>query len=62
MTRREDLNMRIWKYHLIKLIRGLFVLASGRKCDTCRHYDGRFGEDCCFRCERSIRAVDYDRE
>lgn len=54
--------MRTWKYHLIKNLRRLYVRLSGRDCDTCRHYDGRFGEDCCFRCERSVKAVNYDRE
>ena len=62
MTRREDLSMRTWKYHLIKNLRRLYVRLSGRNCDTCRHYDGRFGEDCCFQCERNIKAVNYDRE
>ena len=54
--------MRTWKYHLIKNLRQLYAWLSGRDCDTCQHYDGRFGEDCCFRCERSIKAVNYDRE
>lgn len=49
--------MRKWKYH----VRKLFMLISKRDCDTCNHYDGRFGEDCCFECERSIKAKKYER-
>lgn len=50
------------KYEVQMLIRKLFMLYENKDCDTCEHYDGRFGEDCCFQCERSIRAVRYERE
>lgn len=26
------------------------------------HYDGSFGDDTCFKCERGIKAVGYERK
>lgn len=36
--------------------------ALRKSCDACQHYDGRYGEDCCFQCERDIRAIQYERK
>ena len=49
------------RYELHMFFRKLYMSVTGKSCDTCRHYDGRFGDDDCFQCERSIRAVGYDR-
>lgn len=48
-----------YKPHMI--FRKLYMSVTGKNCDTCRHYDGRFGDDDCFQCEHSIRAVEYER-
>ena len=48
-------------YDLHMLLRKIYMLVFKLDCDTCRHYDGRFGEDCCFECERSVRAMKYER-
>lgn len=48
------------RYELHMFFRKLMSVTR-KKCDTCRHYDGRFGDDGCFLCERSIKAVEYDR-
>ncbi|MGL6199885.1 MAG: hypothetical protein ACRC3H_13235 [Lachnospiraceae bacterium] len=49
------------KYELHRALRKLVIKITGRKCSSCNHYDGRFGQDCCFECERSIKVVNYDR-
>lgn len=49
------------KYELYILLRKIHMRVFQKNCSTCIHYDGRFGEDCCFECERSIRAVNYER-
>lgn len=49
------------RYELHMSLRKLYMKFFKKSCDSCKHYDGRFGEDCCFRCERSIKAVGYDR-
>lgn len=58
-----------WKYHFKVIImrqmryflRTIFMKISGRNCDSCVHYDGKFGEDCCFQCEYSITGEHYER-
>lgn len=47
----------IWRYKVRKFI--MWVMK--RHCGTCVHYDGRFGEECCFECERSIAGDRYER-
>lgn len=50
------------KYDLHMLLRKIIMRWTGKRCDACRHYDGRFGDDTCFTCERSIKAVEYERK
>lgn len=49
------------RYELHMFFRKSYISGTRRDCDTCRHYDGRFGDDHCFQCERSIKAVGYDK-
>lgn len=49
------------RYKLHMFLLKLYIGISRKSCDTCKHYDGRFGDDCCFRCERSIKVVEHDR-
>lgn len=49
------------RYELHMFFRKLYMSVTGKCCDTCRHYDGRFGDDDCFQCEQSIGAVGYDK-
>ncbi|WP_164473108.1 hypothetical protein [Clostridium sp. E02] len=49
------------KYDLHMFLRKIITWLSGKNCGTCRHYDGRFGDESCFSCERSIKAVEYER-
>lgn len=49
------------KYEIHMFLRRLYMQVTGKNCETCIYYDGRFGEDCCFKCEHSIGAVEYKR-
>ncbi len=49
------------RYRIHRFLRKLYMRLIRKSCDTCCHYDGRYGEDECFRCERTIRAVEYDK-
>lgn len=48
-------------YAIHMAVRNMYMRLSRKRCSTCMHYDGAFGENCCFECERSIRAVKYER-
>lgn len=50
------------RYQMHMMLRKIYMGVLRKDCCTCKHFDGRFGEDCCFRCEHSIRAVEYDRK
>lgn len=52
---------RTLKYDLHMLLRKVVMRLAGISCGTCRHYDGSFGDDTCFPCEQSIKAVGYER-
>lgn len=49
------------RFDVFSLIRRIFMLCKRMNCDTCIHYDGRYGDDSCFNCEHSIMAVEYER-
>ena len=49
------------KYALHMLLRKIVMWWTEKNCGSCKHYNGRFGDDTCFTCERSIKAVGYDR-
>lgn len=49
------------RYEIMMLLKRLCMRFSKRDCDTCRHYDGKFGDDCYFECEHSIKAIGYER-
>lgn len=49
-------------YNLHIFFRNIIMRLIRKNCDSCRHYDGRFGDDTCFTCERSIKAVEYERK
>lgn len=48
-------------YEIHMAMRNVYMRIFRKKCSTCVHYDGTFGDDSCFSCERSIRAVNYER-
>lgn len=48
-------------YEMRMFLRGIFTTLFRRKCKRCLFYDGRFGCDECFECEKSITAVNYER-
>lgn len=48
-------------YDMRMFLRKIFVSILKRKCSTCVFYDGRFGSDECFDCEKSMTAVNYER-
>ena len=48
-------------YDIRMLLRKIFTVLFRRKCQMCLFYDGRFGCDECFECEKSITAVNYER-
>ncbi len=50
------------RYNLHRLLRKIITWRSGKTCGTCKHYDGKFGDESCFSCERSIKAVGYERK
>lgn len=47
------------KYKIYQLLKAVYARLSGKSCGTCMHYDGVFGEDCCFECERSVTTKGY---
>lgn len=49
------------KYVIHILLRKIIMWWTGKSCSTCKHYDGSFGDDTCFPCERSVKAVGYER-
>lgn len=49
------------KFELHMFFRRLFMIFFRKNCDSCVHYDGKFGSDKCFECERSIEAVGYEQ-
>jgi hypothetical protein len=49
-------------YNLHMFLRKITIWWTGRNCGTCKHYDGRLGDDTCFLCERSVKAVGYERK
>lgn len=49
------------RYELHMFLRKIYMGLTKKSCTTCRHYDGRFGEDICFYCERTKRVAYYDR-
>lgn len=49
------------KYGMVVFIRRKVMLIRGKSCDTCQNYNGRFGKDCCFRCEHSYSASGYKK-
>lgn len=49
-------------YNLHRLLQKIIMWWIGKNCETCKHYDGSFGDDTCFNCERSIKAVGYERK
>lgn len=42
-------------------LRRVYMILRKRDCDECIHYDGRFGDEECSLCERSVTAVGYER-
>ena len=42
-------------------LRRVYMILRKIDCDKCIHYDGRFGDEECLSCERSVTAVDYER-
>ena len=50
------------KYDLHMFLRKIVMWWTEKSCDTCKHYNGRFGDNTCFTCERSIKAVGYERK
>lgn len=43
-------------------IKRLYLWITRKKCGTCVHYDGRFGdENYCFDCLHSMNASEYRR-
>lgn len=42
-------------------LRRVYMIIRKMDCDSCIHYDGRFGDDECFRRERSVTADGYER-
>ena len=48
-------------YEKRMFLRKIFTTIFFRKCNTYLFYDGRFGCDECFECEKSITAVNYER-
>ncbi|MFR3727686.1 hypothetical protein [Lacrimispora sp.] len=50
------------KYNLHMLLRKIVMRWTGKRYGSCKHYDGRFGDNTCFACERSIKAVGYERK
>jgi len=50
------------RYEVHRFIRKIIMRIIWKNCITCTHYDRKFGQDCCFECERSVKAVNYDRE
>ncbi len=47
-------------YEIRCFLRKVITTILRRRCKTCIYYDGRFGVDCCFECEKSITAVNYE--
>ena len=50
------------KYDLYILLRKIIMWWTRKSCGTCKYYDGRFGDDTCFPCELSVKAVGYERK
>lgn len=48
-------------YDTKMFLRKIFTTIFRRRCRTCLYYDGSFGCDGCFECEKSITAVNYER-
>lgn len=51
------MNMISLRYKL----RRVYIMIRKIDCDKCIHYDGRFGDEECLSCERSVTAVGYER-
>lgn len=47
------------EYKIHMFIRSLYMAVFKKSCATCIYYDGNFGCDCCFKCERNKRAKQY---
>ena len=50
------------RYNLHMFLRKIVMQWTRKNCGTCKHYDGRFGDESCFPCDRSIKAVEYERK
>ena len=48
-------------YELHMWLRKIIMEANKKSCSTCSHYDGKFGDDKCFSCLCTVRAVEYER-
>lgn len=48
-------------YELHMWLRKIIMEANKKSCSTCSHYDGKFGDDKCFNCLCTIKAVEYER-
>lgn len=48
-------------FEIHEWLRRLFMAAEGKSCKTCVNYDGRFGNDTCFKCLCNMRANGYER-
>jgi len=55
----DDMKKARRRLQRFYLMRKIVMWCLRRSCGTCLHYDGRFGEDCCFECERTIDAPWY---
>lgn len=47
-------------YETRMILRKIVTTLLRRRCNTCLYYDGSFGCDKCFECEKSISAVNYE--
>lgn len=50
------------RYEIHMLIRRIVMLFVGKDCDSCKYYNGKFGSDCCFKCEHSYHASEFEKE
>ena len=48
------------RYRILELIRIVYLKLANKDCDTCKHYNGKFGDDYCFECLGTIKAVNYE--